>query len=205
MPPLVDEKAKLAYREHLQRCRKEKSSEPIPNRFPWHGDLAIRELLTLATDEQEGGRPLEVRILTGSAPDRVYGSDDPGIWHNYINAGGRINILLWGDNPAKCRGVLRSLYNAGQPIELKFSGTNQLAGRINHFIVVGDRAYRLEAPHEPFPDDVIFSDCSPEMPARICFNDTVGGAQLVKFFDALWNFGHSVSSPRKADETAPAR
>ena len=189
----VSEKAKAGYRELLQLRRKGKSAEPIPNRYPWHGEMAIRELLEFARSAQQQGHPADIRILTGSAPDRVYGCEDRSVWDQFAKAGGRIRIIVWGDNPGKCGGVLRALYETNESVEFRLSGTNELAGQLMHFVVVGNSAYRLEAPHTPFPDDTIFQDFSPEIPARICFNDPIGGEAMVRCFDSMWGLSRPLN------------
>lgn len=61
-------------------------------------------------------------------------------------------------------------------IPAKFTGTTEL----NHFMIVDNMRYRLEAPHQPFRED---SDC---IHAEVCCNGKAKAAELTHFFDRVW-------------------
>ena len=66
-------------------------------------------------------------------------------------------------------------------VKIRFAAASTL---INHFLVVGDRAYRNEALHAKTE---IFTDMGPKLPARVNFNDPSGARQLADAFDDMWN------------------
>ncbi len=61
-----------------------------------------------------------------------------------------------------------------------------VAEHLPHFILVGDRAYRQEAVHKDLMDQP-FDDFSPEVPARINFDDPEGLKEQSDLFDTVWS------------------
>lgn len=179
---LISEATIKSYKETVQRARKQKSSMAIANRYPWHGQIAMRELLKLATSScaaRAADDPCTVRLLTGSFPVAVYGrllSD----FEEFVSAGGRLKVFAWHEQLH-----LGSFASLDQ-VESRHSGTSESGDKLNHFMLIDDFAYRYEAPHGPFQSSE-FNELSPPVPARICFNDPTGGAQLLNFFNDLWN------------------
>jgi hypothetical protein len=194
----VSSRERAEYARLLQQRRANNSQEPVANRFPWQGELAIRELLEAARAEQRSGRPAEIFILTGSAPDRVYETDEPAVWQQIVAEGGIIKILVWGSNPRRCGSVLRCLVDSRPSVEMRFSGTDVLSGQLPHFVLVDKQAYRLEAAHPQFPENTVFTETWPEIPARICFNDPDGGTQLANYFQDLWNLSRPIPREKQS-------
>ena len=106
--------------------------------------------------------------------------------------GGQIRILAWTDTLESPRKkevkTLLCLAEAGgnNAVVTRVSGTREHGEKLSHFLLVGTKAYRYEAPHKYFSDEDV-DDFSPEIPARICFNDPVTATRLSEFFDELWN------------------
>lgn len=53
---------------------------------------------------------------------------------------------------------------------------------IHHFVIVDNKRYRIEEPHEPFSPD----NFQP-VKARVCFNDEVLANDRAKLFDNIWD------------------
>lgn len=200
----VSTQAKEVYARLLLDARSSESKEPIPNRYPWHCQLAVRELLSYAANRQTiaqrnnaQSHPIVIRILTGTLPEYIYGSESAEEFRSFLNAGGQVRVLAWTDaievESKRNRGSLLK-WTSDYPglIEFKISGTKTQGDSISHFLVVDQLAYRHEAPHPYFGDQKI-DDLHPEVPARICFNDSMGAERLVKFFDALWDASQCVA------------
>ena len=185
--PEVNEEIRKQYQDRLRFCREKQSPTPIANRYPWQGELAICELVKLALSKQKKGEDAPVRILTGSAPDHVYGRKSRDLWKEFLDAGGKVLVLVWGDSLEGCGGVLREFAAEQEGVVFRLSGTRDKAESVMHCLAVGKSAYRLEAAHKPFEEDTEITDYSPEVPARICFGDADGAEQLVNNFDELWN------------------
>jgi hypothetical protein len=173
------------YRRRLRNARENGKSEPLPNLRPWQCKMAVEELVmlakTLQADARKTGTSVCIRILTGVCPGHVYGNAD---FRTFLSDGGEIKILVWNENssvsnPLK---ILSDIY----PKQVHFVYARQpiQSAPINHFLVVGKNAYRLEAIHEK---STIFTDMEPTIPARINFNDPEGAARLVDGFDSLWS------------------
>ena len=133
----------------------------------------------------------------------MYGTDDPSVWKQIVAEGGKIQILVWGSNPLRCGKILRSLVESYPSVEMRYSGTDNLSGRLPHFVLVDEQAYRLEAAHPAFPETTVFSETSPEIPARICFNDPDGATQLRKSFESLWKLSRAI--PHEAKDCTATR
>ncbi len=182
-------KLKDEYRNLLYQFRTSEKREPIANRHPYHGQIAVSQLLELGIEKQRklksGSPPTEVLIVTGSAPDHVYCPEDSGSFPRFLEAGGRIRMIIWTET-FRCGERFQSLADKFKSqVECRLSQTDEYAGEITHFLLVGSQAYRVESPHEPFYD-IAFDDFTPEINATICFNDGDGGASLRQYFEQLW-------------------
>jgi len=191
----VSEKEKAEYAQLLETRSEMTNPPPTANRYPWQGELAIRQLLANGRAKLKAGeKDVEVCILTGSTPDRVYGSEAPDVWKEFLDAGGHIRVLAWTKDERRCGGVLKDLSQSNnQEVEFRISGTDELAGRIMHFVLVGAEDYRLEASHRPFDKSVEFTDIFPEVPARICFKNAEDAGFLKERFDNFWKYCHPLS------------
>lgn len=185
------------YKAALRTYREEARRDPIANRFPWHGELAVTELLDFARQKQaelllinakKRPAPVQVRLITGTSPDRVYGLLASRAFDAFLDVGGCVRVLIWNDKPECCGGELqKKVEKYKDRLSIRLSKTMEFSEQIRHFLVVDKVAYRLESPHAPFDTAAAFDDFSPEIPARICFNDPAGAARLVEYFDSLWS------------------
>ncbi len=186
---------KNQYKQILQFARAKQSSEPVSNLYPWHCELAVTELMRHANSLQERqstGSSSTVRILTGTCPEHVYGNGAYEEFRTFLEKGGILKVLAWSATPSKRTSKLAMLCDQFKSnAELRVSKTVEKANEIPHFLLVGEAAYRFEAPHEFVPAES-FSDFYPEVPARICFNDPSSGSELKRFFDDIWGKCHPV-------------
>ena len=190
----VTDETKALYEELLESYRTSASPDPIPNRLPWQAKCAVQALAECALEKQtaaneEGGDPVTVLILTSSLPDYVYGGKASQILRDFRDAGGEIRVLVWNDTMRQLEDSFWRSLRMGRA-SLRLSGTKEFGDTLNHFCLVGSEAYRLEAPHQYYRA-ADFSECSPEIPARICFSDPAGGARIAAFFERLWEYGVS--------------
>lgn len=184
----VSAEARKIYRNVVENARREASEITIPNRYPWHCRIGVSELLTLACERQrlaENGETCYVRLLTGTFPDSIYESIRDSIV-DFLGDGGIFRIMVWDETVEA-----KLLIPKRRGLEVRASGTRERGDELNHFLIVDSDAYRFEAPHRYHSRDE-FTETYPPIPARICFNDAEAGAQLVRFFDDIW------------DEAAPA-
>ena len=191
---IVSEEMKTEYRNLLRDYRLQQSPDPIANRRPWHCEIAIQELLAFGVRKQQlakesGLLPVEIRVLTSSCPNHVYGRGAAEGFEKFLAAGGILKVLIWNesldteDGASAIAGIAKSF---SDQVAVRISGTSAKGETLMHFFVVGDQAYRLESPHKTFRASD-FTDFSPEIPARICFNDQNTGTTLVHYFDHIWN------------------
>lgn len=183
--------AEVAWYEAWLRESSETESEiTLPNDCPWHSRAAIRELMRHAVSKQErvGNGPAAVAIpvihFTATLTEYVYNDTWLRLASKFLRDGGQMRILVWNQDVPESLHRLRCLQNE-RNLEIRCSGTDALGDKLNHFMVVGDRAFRKEAPHKKFPIDA-FSDVEPKISAQICFNDKRDANELVEFFETLW-------------------
>ncbi|TWT89318.1 hypothetical protein Pla100_56350 [Neorhodopirellula pilleata] len=175
------------YKRWLSTAREERSETAIPNELPWHSRCAVAELTRFALECQQSQEDsqTEIRLFTGTITSNVYDIDWTKQVCQFLDAGGAIRILVWNDHISGS--VKRRLspitdHPAGRVIK---SGTRRGGEDLNHFYVVGDQAFRKEAPHD-YCDGEKFSDVEPEIPAQICFNDPKEAMNLIGIFDQVW-------------------
>ena len=172
---------KRDYRKRLENA--EEKGKAIGNRYPWQTRLAVEVLLKKAAREQ-----LPIRILCGGIPQDFYDEDVTALLQACLKAGCEIKIAVWHDSTSAISPKIRQLSQKypGQ-FKLLWSGVKgDVAKHLLHFLLVGDRAYRQEAVHEDFVDQT-FNDFSPEIPARIHFNDPDGLKQQLGLFEDVWS------------------
>lgn len=186
----ASKKMRDEYRNLLRNYRLEENKSPVANRHPYHAQIAVSELMELAisklTTSSRRSSSNEALIITGSAPDRVFFPETADSFDRFFKAGGRVRLVVWNDT-FKCGDRLRALFDkhVGQ-VEWRVSQTQDFASEVAHFLLVCDQAYRLESPHEPFINVPFDNDFTPEIPAKICFNDPEGGASLRSYFEEVW-------------------
>ncbi|HEX2971033.1 MAG TPA: hypothetical protein VHP11_01800 [Tepidisphaeraceae bacterium] len=176
----VKELTKWEYLELLKAYRDQNSSVPIPNRFPWHSQIASTILLESAKEGRD-----EVRILTGASSDQFYSTFIPVPMQTCAESGCQIRILVWNYRNPERFGFLRDLECRFSNLQLRWSNTQEVGQKISHFLLVGTNRYRLERPHD-YRNDEPITEISPECLARINFNDSDTGRALAEVFDMLW-------------------
>lgn len=182
--------AKSLYQSWLQGARERRDSTAIPNELPWHSKMAVSELLLDAIDKQKAGQQVVVRLLTGTMTPNVYTPEWQQLVSRFLESGGDFRVIVWNDSfPTEgdtfWAGDKCALLE-NKAFEVRVTHTRQKGESLSHFLTVGDRAFRLEAPHRYFGSDT-FSEVSPEIPAQICFNDAETAKPLCEFFDKIWN------------------
>jgi hypothetical protein len=189
----MDEETKSTYRELLQSYRIDESKDPIANRRPWHCKIAVEELVEFGISKAREARKNQlperprIRLLTSVCPNHIYGSH--GFLERleeFFDAGGTVQVLVYSDSFDTRGSALFAITKEQAGIQFRCSRTSFKSEQLKHFMTVGDQAYRVEASHPPHKSSD-FTDLSPEIPARICFNDPEGTSNLKGFFDALWD------------------
>jgi hypothetical protein len=178
--PVLTASDKLTFHAILEGIAANPKIATISNRYPWQARMAVEKLLTIAKDKK-----LPIRIITGRGPEGFYNEGCCGLLAACKKNGCSIQILVWQKDS---NGISPSLLKLAEDgvVSLRISGTDDNAGAIPHFLLVGDKAFRQEAGHNPFTNDTLFSETEPQVPARIDFEDPVTGKVLLEFFDKLW-------------------
>lgn len=188
VPMIPTPEAIRLYRDWVAAQRKLESDVEIPNEYPWNARIAIDELAKFASSlQQRSSLPQYVRIFTGTLSYSVYDDNWQKELLEFMNAGGHTRVLFWNSfntvqgSLAKLSPAIRS----HSKFAVRCSGSREIGERLNHFLVVGDQAFRNEAPH-PYFEACTVSDTSPEVPSRICFFNKAEATRLVSFFDKVW-------------------
>ncbi len=177
------------YQQLIVKFRKDEYSDPIHIRFPWQTKIAISELLYLAIDLAKKQKYSDVRLLTSSFPWEIYGPPVADLIVEFLKSGGRFRLLVWNDGILRSQKLVETLQQAARGtdnFQIRYSNTIENGEQLSHMLVIGKTAYRLEAPHKSIDESAI-SEFAPIVPARVCFNDKSGAAELGGFFDDLWN------------------
>lgn len=189
--PACDYEEKI-YGEVLAEARVSRSEEAYANKYPGHAKIANFQLFELAASLQKNGKDTPVKIVTGSLPDHVFKPSSDGPVDAFLKAGGRIQVLIWCSPIENCGTCLREKATEFKSqITFRAVEDSGEANEIPHFLLVGEEAYRIERPHSPFKGPI--TDTTPEVAARICFNDPVFGKNLSGFFNAIWDMATPVA------------
>jgi hypothetical protein len=178
--PVLTASDKLMFRAILEGVAAFPSLAVVSNRYPWQAKLAVEKLLSLAAE-----RKLPVRIVSGRGPEGFYNDGCCTLLAACKKSGCDVRVLIWQKDSDGISPALTRLADNGL-ISLRISGTDDDAGEIPHFILVGDRAFRQEAGHPPFTENTVLTETEPQVPARIDFDDSTTGKVLLDFFDKLW-------------------
>jgi len=174
------EPLKKDYLQLLETAAANSSSETIGNRFPWQTKLSTQILLKVAADNG-----LDVRILSGGPKDFFWDTDRVKGLEKCLEKGCQVRVLVWYRDEAAVGSRLPKIAKKQPKLQIRWSGKD-LFGPLPHFLLVDENAYRVEAIHGDLTGEE-FTEVSPEIPARICFNDPVGGKKQRQFFDNLWD------------------
>jgi len=176
------------YDEILRVERHALSHHQIANRKPWQARKATVALLNYAADEG-----LEVRYLVGTGGANFFGNDVIKAFGRCAEARCRMRMLVWNDDPRSIAPAFADLHARGK-LGIRISGTRRRGGDLAHFLLVGDAAYRLEAPHDYFPAETVFTEDKPEISAIIAFSDRKETAFWARTFESLWRVLPDVAS-----------
>lgn len=179
--PILRSDSRETFRTLLEGVASKPELGTLMNRFPWQSRLATERLLQYARSTQK-----PIRILSGSAPEGFYDQAMVKELEACKAAGCTIQILIWQKDATGISDGLMNLFET-DTIDLLVSGTDEAYEKVPHFLLVGDSAFRQEAPHKRFESGILFSENSPEVPARIDFDDPVTGKKLRDLFDGVWN------------------
>jgi len=175
--------------------RRVPSRSYIANLYPWHCRESVSALVRFAFMRQNSNpKNVSVRILVHTFLDNVFGEETVTDFQNYLIHSGSIKILFAQPPVANYGGTFNELKSVsenlarerGRQSGLQVQTTPLIDRPFPQFILVGEAAYRVEATHDPIYDPSEFKARSPELPARLCFNDPRGGRQLMASFDLLW-------------------
>lgn len=168
------------YEEILRDASEQKQEVLIANRFPWQTRMATKSLLDHARNSHE-----PVSILAGTGGQNFFDDEMARSLRNCADAGCEIRMLVWQPDESTIAPAVKELRGQGK-ITLRLSGTKKFSTTLPHFLLVGEDAYRQEAGHPEFPPDMKFDDTSPDIPARISFNDPMDGLRLKGMFETFW-------------------
>jgi hypothetical protein len=174
------------YKKRLRDAADCNSPAVLGNRYPWQIQIAVRALLEKAANERA-----EVKILSGCIAGEFHEKGTADLLRECLKQGCEVRVAVWSDvSEAVDDSILRLEADFPGQFELRWSEeAGVLAERLPHSIIVGDHAYRQEAPHASTLD-ADWSDFSPEIPARICFNDRDGARPQIELFETVWKYCH---------------
>lgn len=164
------------YEEMVNTYLKDNSTEVFGNFSSEHAGFIIASFLESAENS--------VDIFSGTFADAFYSAK--GIDALLIQTArrlqknnGRIRIITISGEKSDLLNKLEKEINDPKSfsyISAKFKG----APEPNHFMIVDNMRYRLEAPHPPFDET---SNC---IHAEVCCNGKAKAAELTHFFDRAW-------------------
>ena len=144
--------ARSLYQEWLQSSRESLATTAIPNELPWHSQIAAYELMKHALDMQKEHQrePVTVRILTGTLSPMAYTTQWFSLAARFVEAGGIFRVVVWNERISDVVGASLSQHNLShhKSFEIRLSRTRRMGEQINHFLLVGESAYRHEAAHK---------------------------------------------------------
>lgn len=185
------------YGELLTAYRLQDRADKLPNRYPWHCRMAVSALARAALEKQlevanaskdrvDFEKRVSIYLVSDTASNNMYG-DSIDTFQKFVAAGGAMRVLVMNPATPVDTNYLFSL-SRKHPSQVQFRVATANDHEMNHFMLVGDQAYRYEAKHGEFSEDELSEggDYSPEVPASICFNDPVGAGYLQATFDLAW-------------------
>ena len=196
---MIKEKTKEDYRKILEKMCCKRSRDPIPSRDPWQAHIEVNILIKHALTEQyriqsiyrllDDVATVTVRILTSTLPEYIYGGETADLVKRFRDKGGNLQVVVWNtESPdSLCFEPMKSIY--GDSTVCRLSKTKELETEINHFLLVGDNAYRLEAPHIPYKNNKQ-TETLPQIACRTNFRDKVGGKELIEMFEQMWKLSY---------------
>ncbi len=174
------------YQDILRQACENRTTDKIANRYPWQTRCCHRELLGLAERDR-----LNVRFCCGTGSEKFFNDEMITLLQRCADAKCKIEMVIWNSDTSQIAPGLLDLARKGA-VTLVYSGTREMGEEIPHFLLVGDNAYRVEAPHPYFGPDQLFTDVSPEIPAKICFNDRQQIPELNRLFKDMMSHSKPV-------------
>lgn len=175
LPELV-----AAYDQRLSRAAQSGELVVVGNCFPWHSRAAMQRLVAWAGDNQES-----VCMLGEPMPEYVYDAELIDAFKKAIESESNIRIIYWGSDEVGIPDGMRQLaidYSSCGKFELWKIRDWAARQQVSHFMVAGNKNYRLERPHQDLGERA-FTPFYPPIPATVCFNDPDVGANLCGIFD----------------------
>ena len=185
--PTLDADKRQRYQTQLRRHRKARSSSPLPNGNPWNFREAARELIEEAVDRSKK-KAVSVRVIAESLTPYIF--TDRILEHlgEVMSNSGKVQLIVWNTHCDHLNELVTRFFfgdDAGA-FDVRISRTDKFRHIVRDLILIDNNAYRLEA-IRPRNDTQAISDFSPEMRARICFNDPEGGTRIRRYFDLIHN------------------
>jgi hypothetical protein len=167
----VDDK----YRQIVEEAIRGNLDVDIPNSTFEHARFLTEKLL--------GRASREVRILSGSLNEALYGGPIKDILLRLAQRGVCIKIIIWHEVTA---GAKKLINNLGDNIKFKCAHLPEEAkyySQTNHFLVVDAQAFRFENPHGPQEE----AAGSFAVTGIANFNNSVRAHHLEGVFDSIWS------------------
>lgn len=156
-----------AFEELVAKCKKNNSAKCIHNRSSRHALFALKKLLEVAYKKQQ-----VIRLVSGNLGDTFYGQLNKNI-KSCLQTGCSVELVItYPSTEVRDSSFIQTiLSNGGHVKQAQDASMNDCP----HFMLVGNKSFRLETNHE-------LSE------AEVCFNDSVIGRFLLsKFKDLLSN------------------
>jgi hypothetical protein len=180
--PVLRSEDRGSFRAILEGAAADPNLGVVANRFPWQSKMAFEMLLSVAKRKKA-----HIRMLSGGGVEGFYDGQFAQRFRDCKDAGcPSIKLLVWQKNTKGISPALVQLAEEGI-IELRISGTDAFEDQVPHFLLIGEDAFRQEATHARFTPQTVFTDESPQIPARIDFGDAVTGKVLADTFDQIWS------------------
>jgi len=157
---MVDEFAAV-----VDRCRKKKSSQVIENEAIEHASILFKNLIKIATDEKE-----EIRIVSGNLREDFYSDFIPNVRTYLSGEAAKIELIVLNTAIDLDLHSFASILEKSQKCKVWQVDPEEF--KSPHFILVGDRRYRLETDHD-------------RTKAVACFENELVGGFLKVLFDRL--------------------
>ena len=176
------------YREMVDEKLSTNSSEIFGNFSPEHAGYIIAQFISKAQRS--------IEILSGSFADTFYeGIDIEPLLKQAADRlqsnNGQIRIItINGERCNKLEAIANRINGENRQVIAYIPAQCNDPDKVNHFMVVDDRLYRLEELHEVKPEGQ-----TPEcVKAEVCCNGPQKAAALRNRFDTVWN---QISSPQE--------
>ncbi len=169
-PEAIDNEYKTIVEQAIQRDL----DMDIPNSTFQHAFFLTTKLLEGATKQ--------VRILSGSLNEALYGDKIKNILKKLVERNISIKIIVWHQ---ASKANIESLKELGDKLQIKLANLPEIPEhyeKTRHFLVADEKAYRLEDPHVPLAEKAEFFNVK----GIANFNRQQTARVLNETFDAIW-------------------